>query len=45
MKPKPQSHGKHSEVPFHVCMDMNDKEAAYASFKNMLKKLLISMHQ
>ena len=27
-------------MPFHTCMDMNDKEAAYASFKNMFKKVV-----
>ena len=32
-------------MPFHTSMDMNDKEAAYVSFKNMFKKLLISMRQ
>ena len=27
-------------MPFHTCMDMNDKEEAYASFKNMFKKVI-----
>ena len=27
-------------MPFHTCMDMNNKEAAYASFKNMFKKVV-----
>ena len=25
-------------IPFHTCMDMKDKEAAYISFKNMFKR-------
>ena len=27
-------------VPFHMCMDINKKEAAYISFKNMFKKIV-----
>ena len=27
-------------MPFHTCMDMNDKETAYVSFKNMFKKVV-----
>ena len=35
--------GNLQNMPFHTCMEINDKDAAYASFKNMFKEV-VDMH-